>query len=161
MSPSAGGPRHCWCVSADTAAPGGDKDVAVIIDRTSICDGTGPSSLLDMVEERSKQVFATRLQECPQAWRDVFVAMDGFSGFKSAAAEELPDAVPVLDPFYVIRLVGDALDNSRQRIQQVSCGHRGYADDPLDKAKRTLHTSAGLLTDKQRQRLQNLFDDAP
>jgi hypothetical protein len=27
------------------------------------------------------------------------VAMDGFTGFKTAAAEELPDAVAVMDPF--------------------------------------------------------------
>ncbi|NMR32578.1 transposase, partial [Crystallibacter degradans] len=42
----------------------------------------------------------TWLQERPQEWRDgvEVVAMDGFSGFKSAAAEELPDAVPVMDP---------------------------------------------------------------
>ena len=26
--------------------------------------------------------------------------MDGFTGFKTAAAEELPDAVAVMDPFY-------------------------------------------------------------
>lgn len=38
------------------------------------------------------------------------VAMDGFSGFKTAAAEELPYAVPVVDPFHVVRLAGDALD---------------------------------------------------
>jgi hypothetical protein len=27
--------------------------------------------------------------------------MDGFTGFKSAAVEELPDVVTVMDPFYV------------------------------------------------------------
>ncbi|NMR32533.1 ISL3 family transposase, partial [Crystallibacter degradans] len=78
----------------------GDKYVTVIIDLTPIRDGTGPSRLLGMVEGRSKQAFATWLQERPQEWRDgvEVVAMDGFSGFKSAAAEELPDAVPVMDP---------------------------------------------------------------
>ena len=35
-----------------------------------------------------------------QSWRDAVevVAMDGFTGFKTAAVEELPDAVPVMDP---------------------------------------------------------------
>ncbi|RAN69568.1 ISL3 family transposase [Bacillus sp. SRB_336] len=137
----------------------GDKYVTVIIDLTPIRDGTGPSRLLDMVEGRSKQVFATWLQERPQAWRDgvEVVAMDGFSGFKSAAADELPDAVPVMDPFHVIRLAGDALDNCRRRIQQLTCGHRGRAGDPLYKARRTLHTGADLLHDKQRTRLGDLF----
>ncbi|MBG6218965.1 transposase [Arthrobacter sp. CAN_A6] len=116
----------------------GDKYVTVIIDLTPIRDGTGPSRLLDMVEGRSKQAFATWLQERPQHWRDgvEVVAMDGFSGFKSAAAEELPDAVPVMDPFHVIRLAGDALDNCRRRVQQQTCGHRGRVGDPLYSARR-------------------------
>lgn len=137
----------------------GDKYVTVIIDLTPIRDGTGPSRLLDMVEGRSKQVFATWLQGRPQAWRDSVevVAMDGFSGFKSAAADELPDAVPVMDPFHVIRLAGDALDHCRRRIQQATCGHRGRAGDPLYKARRTLHTGADLLTEKQKTRLEDLF----
>ena len=137
----------------------GDKYVTVIIDLTPIRDGTGPSRLLDMAEGRSKQVFASWLQARPQAWRDgvEVVAMDGFSGFKSASAEELPDAVPVMDPFHVIRLAGDALDNCRRRIQEATCGHRGRAGDPLYKARRTLHTGAGLLTEKQQTRLEDLF----
>jgi hypothetical protein len=31
--------------------------------------------------------------------------MDGFTGFKTATAEELPDAVAVMDPFYADVLV--------------------------------------------------------
>ncbi len=137
----------------------GDKYVTVIIDLTPIRDGTGPSRLLEMVEGRSKQVFATWLNERPEEWRKgvEVVAMDGFSGFKSAAAEELPEAVPVMDPFHVIRLAGDSLDVCRRRVQQATCGHRGRAGDPLYKARRTLHTGEDLLTDKQRQRLQDLF----
>ena len=34
--------------------------------------------------------------------------MDGFTGFKTATAEELPDAVAVTDPFHVVRLTGEA-----------------------------------------------------
>ncbi len=65
-----------------------------------------------MVEGRSKKVFATWLDQRPQAWRDriQIVAMDGFTGFKTAAAEKLPDAVEVMDPFHVVQLGGDTLD---------------------------------------------------
>ena len=76
--------------------------------------------------------------------------MDGFTGFKTATAEELPDASPVMDPFHVVRLAGDALDRCRRRVQQTIHGHRGRAADPLYRARRTLHTGADLLTDKQR-----------
>ncbi len=137
----------------------GDKYVTVIIDLTGIREGTGPARLLDMVEGRSKLVFKQLLADRPQAWRDAVevVAMDGFTGFKTAAAEELPDAVAVMDPFHVVRLAGDALDQCRRRVQQDTCGHRGRKDDPLYRARRTLHTGADLLTDKQKDRLHALF----
>jgi transposase len=69
----------------------------------------------------------------------------------------VPDAVAVMDPFHVVRLAGDALDRCRRRIQQELHGHRGRADDPLYRARRTLHTGADLLTDKQRNRIKTLF----
>ena len=137
----------------------GDKYVTVIIDLTPIRDGTGPARLLDMVAGRSKQAFKTWLAEREQVWRDrvEVVAMDGFTGFKTAAAEELPDAVAVMDPFHVVRLAGDALDRCRRRVQQDLHGHRGLAGDPLYRARRTLHTGEDLLTDRQRERLMTLF----
>ncbi len=137
----------------------GDKYVTVIIDLTGVRDGTGAARLLDMVEGRSKQAFKTWLAARPEAWRKGLeaVAMDGFTGFKTATTEELPDATAVMDPFHVVRLAGDALDRCRRRVQQDLHGHRGRKGDPLYRARRTLHTGAGLLTDKQRQRLSALF----
>jgi len=38
-------------------------------------------------------------------------------------------------------------------------GHRGRKDDPLYRARRTLHTGTSLLTDKQIDRLISLFAD--
>ena len=139
----------------------GDKYVTVVIDLTGVREGTGPARLLDMVEGRSKQAFKTWLADRDQAWRDrvEVVAMDGFTGFKTATTEELPDAVAVMDPFHVVRLAGDALDRCRRRVQQGLHGHRGRKDDPLYRARRTLHTGADLLTDKQTDRLTALFGD--
>jgi transposase len=136
----------------------GDKYVTVIIDLTAVRRGTGPARLLDMVEGRSKQAFKSWLAGRPQAWRDgvEVVATDGFTGFKTAATEELPHAAAVMDPFHVVRLAGDALDRCRRRVQQATLGHRGRTTDPLCSARRTLHTGTGLLTSKQRDRLTNL-----
>nr|WP_239543481.1 transposase [Glutamicibacter nicotianae] len=118
----------------------GDKYVTVIIDLTPVRDGAGPARLLDMVEGRSKAVFKTWLADRDDAFRD---------------------AVTVMDPFHVVRLAGDALDRCRRRVQLAIHGHRGFRDDPLYKSRRTLHTGADLLTDKQSDRLRALFvDDA-
>ena len=137
----------------------GDKYVTVIIDLTPVRDGTGPARLLDMVPGRSKQAFATWLATRPAAFREGLevVAMDGFTGFKTATTEELPEAVAVMDPFHVARLAGDALDRCRRRVQHDLHGHRGRAGDPLYRARRTLHTGADLLTDRQRARIEALF----
>ncbi|WP_433274039.1 ISL3 family transposase [Pseudonocardia xinjiangensis] len=137
----------------------GDKYVTVIIDLTGIRDGTGPARLLDMIEGRSKQAFKAWLAGRPDAWRDAVevVAMDGFTGFKTAASEELPDATTVMNPFHVVRLAGRALDECRRRVQQAIHGHRGRKADPLYSARRTLHTGADLLTNKQKNRLADLF----
>ncbi|MDK9349917.1 ISL3-like element ISPfr1 family transposase [Propionibacterium freudenreichii] len=139
----------------------GDTYVTVIIDLTPVRDKTGPARLLDMVAGRSKAVFKTWLAARPKPWREGIevVAMDGFTGFKTAAAEELPDAAPVMDPFHVIRLAGDALENCRRRVQHDVFGRRGMKGDPLYQARRTLLTGAGLLTDKQQARLDALFAD--
>ncbi len=146
--------EHCWRHTRR-----GDKYVTVIIDLTPVRDGTGPARLLDMVEGRSKKAFKTWLAERDQAWREGIevVAMDGFSGFKTATSEELPDAVPVMDPFHVVRLGGEALDECRRRVQQELHGHRGRKGDPLYTARRTLHTGADLLTDRQHERVEKLF----
>jgi len=137
----------------------GDKFVTVVIDLTPVRDRAGPSRLLAMVQGRSKQAFKTWLAERPKAWRDGLevVAMDGFTGFKTATTEELPDATAVMDPFHVVRLAGDALDRCRRRVQQDLHGHRGRKNDSLYRARRTLHTGQDLLTDRQQQRLTALF----
>jgi len=137
----------------------GDKYVTVIIDLTPIRNGTGPARLLDMVEGRSKQAVKQWLADRPEPWRQGLkvVAMDGFTGFKTAAAEEVPHAIAVMDPFHVTRLAGEAVDLCRRRVQQELHGHRGRKTDPLYRARRTLHTGTDLLTDKQQARLQLLF----
>ncbi|MBP2317077.1 transposase [Nesterenkonia lacusekhoensis] len=146
--------EHCWRHTGH-----GSHYVTVIIDLTPIRDGTGPSRLLDMVPGRSKKVFKTWLDDQTKAFRDEIkvVAMDGFTGFKTAAAEELPEAVAVIDPFHVVALAGDALDRARQRVQRETLGHRGRSGDPLYRARRTLRTGAGLLTERQHHRLEKVF----
>ena len=146
--------EHVW-----RHTPYGDKYVTVILDLTPIRDRRGPSRLLDMIPGRSKRVFTTWLASQPDTWREriEIVAMDGFTDFKSAAAEELPDARAVMDPFHIVHLAGDALDECRRRIQQELHHRRGRATDPLYKARRMLHTRSCLLTPRQQHQILDLF----
>ena len=148
--------EHVW-----RHTPYGDKYVTVILDLTPIRDRSGPSRLLDMVPGRSKQVFKTWLASQPDTWRSriEIVAMDGFTGFKSAAAEELPDARAVMDPFRVVHLAGNVLDECRRRTGQELHRRRGRATDPLYKARRVLHTRSCLLTLGQQDPIHPHFSD--
>ena len=139
----------------------GDRYVTVIIDLTPVRHRSGPARLLDVVPGRSKKVLKTWLSQRDQEWRGrvEVVAMDGFTGFKSAAGEELPKARAVMDPFHVVSLAASKLDQCRRRIQRAIAGRRGRAGDRLYRARRTLHTGAGLLTDAQAERLEALFAD--
>jgi len=116
----------------------GDKFVTVIIDLTPVRDGTGPSRLLDMAGGRSKQVFKTWLEAQTSAFRDgiEIVAMDGFTGFKTAAAEEIPDAVAVMDPFHVVALASDALDRCRQRVNPTEPDYTLFCNEPFNRKPR-------------------------
>ena len=151
--------EHCW--RHPRAGQHLERYVTVVIDLTSVRNGTGPARLLDLVEGRSKAVFAGWLAAQTAAFRDGLqvVAMDGFTGFKTATAEALPDAVAVMDPFHVVALAGEALERCRQRVQQETLGHRGRSGDPLYRARRVLRTGADLLTDRQRARLDAVFAD--
>ena len=105
--------------------------------------------------------YKTWLAARGESWRGrvEVVAMDGFNGFKSAADQELPQARAVMDPFHVVSLAASKLDECRRRIQRAITGRRGRAGDRLYRARRTLRTGAGLLTDAQAERLENLFAD--
>jgi transposase len=55
-----------------------------------------------------------------------------------------------------VHIVGGRVGSGRV-VQLAIHGHRGMKGDPLYSARRTLHTGAGLLTDKQADRLTAMF----
>ena len=133
-----------------------------MIDLTPVRDRSGPARLLDVVPGRSKKALQDlALPARPGlAWAGRGGSHGAVSpGPESAADQELPQARTVMDPFHVVSLAARKLDECRRRIQRVIAGRRGRAGDPLYRARRTLHTGAGLLTDTQARRLQALFAD--
>ena len=63
----------------------------------------------------------------------------------------------MLDPFHVVRLDTKALNQCRRRVQQQLHSHRSHKNNPLYKARRTLHTGKDLITDQQREHLNALL----
>jgi transposase len=69
----------------------------------------------------------------------------------------LPDAVQVADPFHVVRVGNQALDECRRRVQNETLGHRGRKTDPLYRARRRLVMARERLTDDHHDRLMGLL----
>lgn len=139
----------------------GDRYVTVVIDLTAVRDQSGSARVLDVAPGRSKKAFKIWLAARGESWRHrvEVVAMDAFTGFTSAAGEEVPQARTVMDPFHVVSLAAGTVDQCRRRVQHEITGRRGRKGNPLYRARRTLLTGADLLTDAQAERLENLFAD--
>ncbi len=134
--------EHCW----KHVGWRSDRFVTVIIDLTPREVGR-PARLLDMIPGRSKKVLKTWLESRDTKFRlnVKTVAMDGFTGYKTAVREVLPSAVTVMDPFHVVQLASDKITQCRQRLQQETTGRRGRKGDLLFQARRLLLTRNRLL----------------
>ena len=126
---------------------------------TSIVD-VGRGQLLDIVRGRTAKEPTKWLLERPRQWRcSIGWAVLDLSGpYRSAFEVALPHAKQVADPFHVVRLGNDALDEVRRRVQNDTLGHRGHKHDPLYRARKLLVSASDRITDNGRFRLKGLLD---
>jgi transposase len=138
---------------------GAEGFVTLVIDLTPTHDRSGPARLLDLVPGRSAAALRSWLAAQPADFAAgvEVVAMHGFAGYKTAAADAVPDAVTVMDPFHVVALAGVKLDLIRQRIQQQTLGRRGNTGDPLYGIRHIARTRLHLLSTRQYQRLSSVL----
>ena len=113
----------------------------------SIVDA-GSGQLLGIVPGRTAEEPARWLSDRPQHWREgVRWAALGLSGpYRAAFDAALPHARQVADPFHVIRLADNALDDVRRRVQNQTLGHRGRKADPLCRARKLLASAHERIT---------------
>ncbi len=126
---------------------------------TGIVD-VGRGQLLDIVPGRTAQAPTQWLQQRLRSWlAGVRWAVLDLSGpYRAAFDAAVPHARQVADPFHVVRLANDALDEVRRRIQQQTLGHRGHKEDPLYRARKLLTTASERVTGAGRTRLRGLLD---
>ena len=126
---------------------------------TGIVD-VGRGQLLDIVPGRTAQAPTQWLQQRPRSWlAGVRWAVLDLSGpYRAAFDAAAPHAKQVADPFHVVRLANDALDEVRRRVQQQTLGHRGHKEDPLYRARKLLVSASEKITDSGRVRLRGLLD---
>ena len=75
--------------------------------------------------------------------------MGGFTGFESAAGEEVPKAWAVIDHFHVVSLAFSKLDQCRRRTQRAITCWRDQSGDRLYQPAAPCALGVGLLADTQ------------
>lgn len=115
--------------------------------------------LLDVVAGRDAAGPCRWLAQQPQAWLAgiVWASLDLSASYRVVFDTMLPAATQVADPFHVVRLANQALDECRRRVQNDTLGHRGRKHDPLYRARRRLTMAAERLTINGRERLMGLL----
>jgi transposase len=127
---------------------------------TSIVDVTRPAQLLDIVEGRTAKASSEWIEARPKAWRAgvAWAALDMSGPYRKTFTDSLPGAVQVADPFHVVKLANERLDDVRRRVQQETLGHRGRRDDPLYRSRRLLTKGHERLDEKGNEKLLNLLE---
>lgn len=124
---------------------------------TQIVD-VGRGQLLDVVQGRDSSGAVRWLHDRPEPWRDqiVWATLDLAPSYRAVYDTILPDAVQVADPFHVVRLANQCVDEVRRRVQNETLGHRGRKDDPLYRARRRLLLGRQRLTEAQSEKVMGL-----
>ena len=119
----------------------------------------GDNQLLDVVQGRDAAGACDWLAQQPQQWRDAieWVTLDLAGSYRSVADTMLPEATQVADPFHVVRIANERLDDTRRRVQQQVLGHRGRKTDPLYRTRRPLVMADERLDDDTRERRRGLL----
>jgi len=126
---------------------------------TSIVDVAG-GQLLDVIEGRSAAGLCEWLAGRDQAWLDgiAWATLDLSGPWRLAFDTMLPAATQVADPFHVVKLANQRLDEVRRRVQNDTLGHRGRKDDPLYRSRRLLTKADERLDDRGRSKLLGLLE---
>ena len=126
---------------------------------TSIVD-VASGQLLDVIEGRSAAGLCGWLAAMPAAWRDQirWAVLDLSGPWRLAFDTMLPAAGQVADPFHLVKLASQRLDDVRRRVQNETLGHRGHKNDPLYRSRRLLTMADERLDDKGRTKLLGLLD---
>jgi transposase len=127
---------------------------------TSIVDVNRPAQLLDVVEGRDSKAPSAWLNTRPQSWRDAirWGVMDLSGPYRKVFTDTLPSAAQVADPFHVVKLANERVDECRRRVQNETLGHRGRKNDPLYRGRRLLTKGHERLDERGNEKLMGLLE---
>lgn len=126
---------------------------------TSIVD-VGRGQLLDVIAGRSAAGACAWLAARDRSWLDGirWATLDLSGPWRLTFDTMLPDATQVADPFHLVKLANQRLDEVRRRVQNETLGHRGHKTDPLYRSRRLLTKADERLDDHGRSKLLGLLE---
>ena len=115
--------------------------------------------LLAIVPGRDAEAPISWLLAQPEAWRQSinWGVLDLSGAYRGSFEVALPQAGQVADPFHVIRLAYNSIDEVRRRTQNDTLGHRGRKGDPLYRARRLLISAHERLSERGDAKLRGLL----
>lgn len=118
--------------------------------------------LLDVVPGRSAAGPCAWLTERGTEWcsRVEFATLDLSGPYRRVFDAMTPAATQVADPFHLVKLANQKLDEVRRRVQNDTLGHRGHKNDPLYRSRRLLTKADERLDDRGRTKLMGLLEAA-
>ena len=116
--------------------------------------------LLDVVPGRNAAGPCAWLAERGERWCDrvEFATLDLSGPNRRVFDTMTPDAIQVADPFHLVKLANQKLDEVRRRVQNETMGHRGHKNDPLYRCRRLLTKADERLDERGRTKLMGLLE---
>jgi transposase len=116
--------------------------------------------LLDVVPGRNAAGPCAWLAERGERWCDrvEFATLDLSGPYRRVFDTMTPDAIQVADPFHLVKLANQKLDEVRRRVQNETMGHRGHKNDPLYRCRRLLTKADERLDERGRTKLMGLLE---
>jgi transposase len=112
-----------------------------------------------VIPGRSAAGLCDWLADQDQTWLDgiAWATLDLSGPWRLAFDTMLPAAIQVADPFHLVKLANQRLDEVRRRVQNETLGHRGRKHDPLYRSRRLLTKADERLDDRGREKLMGLL----
>ena len=126
---------------------------------TSIVDVATPR-LLDVVPGRDAVEPCQWLAERGPQWcaQVRWATLDLSGPYRKVFDTMVPDAAQIADPFHLVKLANEKLDEVRRRVQNETMGHRGHKHDPLYRCRRLLTKADERLDEGGRTKLLGLLE---
>ena len=116
--------------------------------------------LLDVVPGRDAASTCAWFAGQPAEWCAAirWATLDLSGPYRAVFDTMLPHAVQIADPFHVVKLANFVLDETRRRVQNETCGHRGRKTDPLYRIRKLMTIAHERLDPTNNDKLRGPLD---